>query len=995
MPNLVTSDPDAGIRVAITPSQSAYFAGEPFSVTITFTNTRSLEPGPSRTPIYGHKRGAHSISSAPLSRPPTSPGTPRTLAAPAVTRSKSNTDAPIRRGLVGKDPSLAKRKLQGKSLSVSIAPPDVEAQLSQTPSAGPYQRSFQDSATCTSPLVPSTIPRTDTLPLSQNHPHARKHSIVDPSHYSSDAHSAYPPTMTPTSSTSSFSLPLDPIAEASMNARPSYPSTPILGSPSIEPASPSRFNLYGYPPPSSTSSLPKSSQPRHPQIGIGYPPSNPRHLQAPRSAFPPQINNELILYSYAQLTGSVVITPVAGANLTPEQAHNLKHVRSSLLKRNVVGGGSMDINSSMLNRGEFLGSPGTGHGRSSSLTGTLLSMLSPSLVETFAPTPASLVPPSPSPAVAGGQGNNTRWRSSSTASNASEGGEPRSPQTPTASASTTGLGASGGSVGDAVNNVDAEVPLPTFEVQPAMLAVDLNLAPGESRSYTYTVNLPDNLPPTFRGKALRFSYELVVGLCRAGQPAGLSAPSDGEATPTSAEHHGGSVNVSKLMKVPIRVYNNVVVDRAPKPYNLLWPVDKRMDLAMPSSQAKVFENTDDNAPTGLGLLPSATLSSAKSPISRSKGRGEGGLEDLVRYTKKLLQTLPEPAPVPRAEESPGGSPRTPSPSTSGRAAPILEEKEAGREVSLEDLPPLPPDSGEGTLGGGCREAVEILTRTQKKASYDVTKDGVKVAILTFPKSSYRLGETISGVVEINERRGRSRVLQIAAFLEAHESLPSTLLPASANRQLRRTYAEHYSSFLLNTVRTTFSLDIPSDGSPAFQTCVGTPKTMAGGNTPGGTTSFGGIEWKVRLSLLVAVAGEDTDPGTEGVRFKGLVRDGPRGDWDSGWKALPVLCPLEKPRPPLSDGHQPKRSTSRSGFFTGSLSSFSDGYEESISEEASVDEGYDGIKPNLAGGVGQGVDFGGGEEGWRNVKLEMVECEVPVRVWPGNTAFKAMDVVFEV
>jgi hypothetical protein len=53
-----------------------------------------------------------------------------------------------------------------------------------------------------------------------------------------------------------------------------------------------------------------------------------------------------------------------------------------------------------------------------------------------------------------------------------------------------------------------------------------------------------------------------------------------------------------------------------------------------------------------------------------------------------------------------------------------------------------------------------LTRTQKKASYDVNKDGVKVAVLTFPKSSYRLGETISGVVELNERRGRARVVQV-------------------------------------------------------------------------------------------------------------------------------------------------------------------------------------------------------------------------------------------
>lgn len=37
-----------------------------------------------------------------------------------------------------------------------------------------------------------------------------------------------------------------------------------------------------------------------------------------------------------------------------------------------------------------------------------------------------------------------------------------------------------------------------------------------------------------------------------------------------------------------------------------------------------------------------------------------------------------------------------------------------------------------------------------------------------------------------------------------------------------------------------------------------------------------------------------------------------------------------------------------------------------------------------------------EEGdWRDVQVEIVECEVPVVVWPGNTAFSAVDVVFEV
>jgi hypothetical protein len=69
------------------------------------------------------------------------------------------------------------------------------------------------------------------------------------------------------------------------------------------------------------------------------------------------------------------------------------------------------------------------------------------------------------------------------------------------------------------------------------------------------INLPDVLPPTYRGRALSFSYELLVGTCRA-----RSLP-----TPTKSAGGGGGgggsgvgVNsVSRVMKVPIRVYNHV------------------------------------------------------------------------------------------------------------------------------------------------------------------------------------------------------------------------------------------------------------------------------------------------------------------------------------------------------------------------------------------------------------------------------------------------------
>ena len=45
-------------------------------------------------------------------------------------------------------------------------------------------------------------------------------------------------------------------------------------------------------------------------------------------------------------------------------------------------------------------------------------------------------------------------------------------------------------------------------------------------------------------------------------------------------------------------------------------------------------------------------------------------------------------------------------------------------------------------------------------SFDVNKDGVKVAVLTFTKSAYRLGESVICVVDVNERLSRSRVLKV-------------------------------------------------------------------------------------------------------------------------------------------------------------------------------------------------------------------------------------------
>lgn len=58
--------------------------------------------------------------------------------------------------------------------------------------------------------------------------------------------------------------------------------------------------------------------------------------------------------------------------------------------------------------------------------------------------------------------------------------------------------------------------VPLLSTPQSILFVDLQLAPGESRSFEYTLRLPRGLPPSHKGKALKISYSLVIGTQRAG-----------------------------------------------------------------------------------------------------------------------------------------------------------------------------------------------------------------------------------------------------------------------------------------------------------------------------------------------------------------------------------------------------------------------------------------------------------------------------------------------
>lgn len=77
---------------------------------------------------------------------------------------------------------------------------------------------------------------------------------------------------------------------------------------------------------------------------------------------------------------------------------------------------------------------------------------------------------------------------------------------------------------------------------------------------------------------------------------------------------------------------------------------------------------------------------------------------------------------------------------------------------------------------------------------------MKVAVLTFTKSAYRLGETVSGVIEINERTSRSRVLKVRKITETHTQ-ELTTSPTSSPQFLNRTNPSRH-PFLLHQVPAT-------------------------------------------------------------------------------------------------------------------------------------------------------------------------------------------------
>ena len=70
------------------------------------------------------------------------------------------------------------------------------------------------------------------------------------------------------------------------------------------------------------------------------------------------------------------------------------------------------------------------------------------------------------------------------------------------------------SIKQTMDNASART-IPILSTPQSVFFVDLRLEPGESKSYSYSHPLPKGIPPSHKGRAIKISYNLVVGTQRA------------------------------------------------------------------------------------------------------------------------------------------------------------------------------------------------------------------------------------------------------------------------------------------------------------------------------------------------------------------------------------------------------------------------------------------------------------------------------------------------
>lgn len=317
--------------------------------------------------------------------------------------------------------------------------------------------------------------------------------------------------------------------------------------------------------------------------------------------------------------------------------------------------------------------------------------------------------------------------------------------------------------------------VPLLSTPQSLLFVDLCLAPGESSSYHYSFALPRGLPPTYRGRAIKISYHISLGIQRpGGQPV-------------------------KQIEIPFRVLGSVNNRGEVLGHDLMSPYIMLKDSARTKSISAPL-----SSPGAFPAFPDK--------IDKKAKPAKQGLEDFLRYTERLLASPMDANGVllsptsPTSPVSPVLSPSTPRRQSHGELQPTTTKEIIDFAILRSNQTSQPGMS-------------------QSSNRFNIARSGQLVAVLTLLRPAYRLGETIIGTIDFTmpptsrDDSEQAPTYSVNLELESAERVDPSLALRSGS-SIQRVTRKVHASMRENSLfarSLSFSLAIPAQATPTFET----------------------------------------------------------------------------------------------------------------------------------------------------------------------------------
>ncbi|KAL8706808.1 MAG: hypothetical protein Q9201_000179 [Fulgogasparrea decipioides] len=296
--------------------------------------------------------------------------------------------------------------------------------------------------------------------------------------------------------------------------------------------------------------------------------------------------------------------------------------------------------------------------------------------------------------------------------------------------------------------------IPLVSTPQSLLFVDLSLEPGQKKSYSYSFRLPAGIPPSYRGKAVKVSYNIVIGVQR----------------PTrSTERH-----TVRQLEFPFRVFPSVNGRGETMGHDLMSP------HVLLHSEPSISTLNEDSA---IGTK------SSKDQLQAAVNFPDEGFNS---YVGQLLDT-------PRQESNLGLI----SPAATEARSPVVVQEEFA--------------TVEEAITSAIQQSISVQPSKLSTTRFEISRSGSRVAVIMLARPAYRLGEVIPITIDLHKSDIQCFSLHVTLETAEHVD-PSLALrsQASISRVSRKIHATQHES-TISATRVCFNLAIPSNSTPEFVT----------------------------------------------------------------------------------------------------------------------------------------------------------------------------------